>query len=262
MNMDRSSAHNFQRVRPALGTFVSLEINANEDQMAREGMEQAFEIFGRVAELMHPTAAGSDLARIAAAARDQDVAVDRWTYEVLTLAGELSVLTDGLFDPCLAQRPGRMRDLDLSTPNRVRCRAPVAIDLGGIAKGFAVDLAVNALRAGGCEAGLVNAGGDLRVFGAAARSVHVRLPRNAVAQVELANVALAVSSPKSETSPAEHRGFYRGTDGEFVEGRVVAVVAAKAAVADALTKCVMLCSAQQIEPVLRRYEARVLSLGI
>ena len=225
-------------------------------------MHEAFEIFGRVGALMHPARAGSDLERIAAAGHDDDVAVDRWTYEVLSLANALSVLTNGLFDPCLAHRPGRMADLDLSTPDRVRCHAPVAIDLGGIAKGFAVDLAVDALRAGGCEAGLVNAGGDLRVFGAAARSVHVRLPRNAVAQVELANVALAVSSPKSETSPVEHRGFYRGTDGEFIEGRVVAVVAAKAAVADALTKCVMLCSAQQIEPVLRRYEARVLSLGI
>jgi thiamine biosynthesis lipoprotein len=41
----------------------------------------------------------------------------------------------------------------------------VAIDLGGIAKGYAVDRAVEVLKQGGLSAGLVNAGGDIRGFG-------------------------------------------------------------------------------------------------
>jgi len=43
--------------------------------------------------------------------------------------------------------------------------APVHIDLGGIAKGYAVDRALMALRTAGCRGALVNAGGDLAVFG-------------------------------------------------------------------------------------------------
>jgi thiamine biosynthesis lipoprotein ApbE len=39
------------------------------------------------------------------------------------------------------------------------------VDLGGIAKGFAVDRAVKALKCAGLASGVVNAGGDLRVFG-------------------------------------------------------------------------------------------------
>ena len=40
------------------------------------------------------------------------------------------------------------------------------IDCGGIAKGYAVDVAIATLVRAGCSAGLVNAGGDLRAFGA------------------------------------------------------------------------------------------------
>jgi FAD:protein FMN transferase len=39
------------------------------------------------------------------------------------------------------------------------------LTLDGIAKGFAVDLAVAALRRHGAKAGWINAGGDLRAFG-------------------------------------------------------------------------------------------------
>ncbi len=49
--------------------------------------------------------------------------------------------------------------------NVVRADAPVWLDLGGIAKGYAVDEAVRLLEESGVQAGIVNAGGDLRVFG-------------------------------------------------------------------------------------------------
>ena len=238
-----------------------VEVEAADEKSAQIGLEAAFAAIARVAALMHPAAPGSDLERIATARLNELVPVDPWTHTVLKLAREISALTNGLFDPCLAHRPGRTRDVDLSTPNHVSCRAQVAIDLGGIAKGFAVDRAVDALQAHGCEAGLVNAGGDLRVFGDTARQVQVRLPHDAVAQVELANTALAVSAPRSDASPSEHRGYYRGTTGQAIEVRTVAVAAADTAVADALTKCVMLCSAVEIESLLRRYGARVLALG-
>ncbi len=53
---------------------------------------------------------------------------------------------------------------------------PLAITLDGIAKGYAVDQAVVALRAAGATEGLVNAGGDLRVFGDELQQIHVRHP--------------------------------------------------------------------------------------
>jgi thiamine biosynthesis lipoprotein len=243
-----------------MATLVGVEIEAAGEKTARIAFEAAFAAVVRVGLLMHPTDPGSDLERIGTAAPNALIPVDPWTYEVLWLSHDLNMLTSGLFDPCLVSRPGRMSDIELGTTNHVACRVPVALDLGGIAKGFAVDRAVEALQAHGCQAGLVNAGGDLRAFGAIARRVEVRLPDGTVAQVELANAALAVSAPRSVASPSGHRGYYRGTTGERMEGRTVAVTAAETAIADALTKCVMLCPTAASDPMLRRYGARVLAL--
>jgi thiamine biosynthesis lipoprotein len=43
--------------------------------------------------------------------------------------------------------------------------SPVWLDLGAVAKGYAVDEAVRSLRENGVSGGIVNAGGDLRTFG-------------------------------------------------------------------------------------------------
>jgi thiamine biosynthesis lipoprotein len=209
---------------------------------------------------MHPTAAQSDLGRVVAAAPGAFTAIDAWTYAVLTLAQELHAITGGIFDPCTPDQPGRLRDLDLSVPGHVARHAPVAIDLGGIAKGFAVDQAVEVLKAHGCTAGIVNAGGDLRVFGAKSRPLVIRLPSGTALQIDIANAALAVSSPKSVASPAEHRGYYLGSTGESVPGSVVAITAPEAMVADALSKCAMLCSDGTTMLALRRYGARLVDI--
>jgi hypothetical protein len=60
---------------------------------------------------------------------------------------------------------GGIEHLQFLEPTLVRSATPLCLDLGGIAKGFAVDLAVNVLQSAAVPAGLVNAGGDLRVFG-------------------------------------------------------------------------------------------------
>ena len=249
-----------QRVRPALGTLVAVEAAAHNEELTVSAVHSAFQAIERVASLMHPTTGGSDVAKVCAAPLGTSVAIDEWTYAVLALAQALHGSTDGVFDPCTPERLGRMSDLDLSMCNAVTCRANVAIDLGGIAKGFAVDRAIDALHAHGCTAGLVNAGGDVRVFGKTPSIITVRSADDAVVDLELTNAALAVSGPRTAASPSEHRGFYlRSTadsTGASIDGHLVAVTAAEAFIADALTKCVMLCSREIGDEVLARYGAR------
>jgi len=84
----------------------------------------------------------------------------------------------------------------------------VALDFGGFAKGYAVDCAIEALMSHGCAAGLVNAGGDLRVFGTRAEPIILRGPAGELTRIELANAALAVSDADSQRRPAEHQGYY------------------------------------------------------
>ena len=81
---------------------------------------------------------------------------------MLDAAAELCEASAGLFDISL----GTGRD-GWSCDGFVlrKLRAGVRLDLGGIAKGHAVDVAIVALQRAGVDAGWVNAGGDLRVFG-------------------------------------------------------------------------------------------------
>src|SRR4051812_12539134 len=226
------------RLRPLLGTFVAIEV-PSESPDAVATIEAAFMAISRVEELMHPSRPGSDLVRIAAAAAGAETLVDPWTFEVLQLAQQLNLQSGGAFDPCLPLAPGRMRDLELRTLKVTRHQR-VALDLGGIAKGFAVDRAVDVLQQRGAASGLVNAGGDLRVFGSTTRTIHARAADTALA-IPIQEGALAVSGPLSDTSPAGHRGYYHRGNGAPTEGMTAVVLAPTAALADALCKCAILC---------------------
>ncbi len=91
--------------------------------------------------------------------------IGRGTREVQRFAQQLHARSAGVFDPCLPQRPGRIADLEITAFAAI-CDAPLELDCGGVAKGFAVDCAVAALQAAGCQAGIVNAGGDPEEFAA------------------------------------------------------------------------------------------------
>ncbi len=244
------------RLRPLLGTFVAIEIPADCPD-AGAVIDAAFSAIGRVEELMHPTRSGSDLARIAMAEPGQEIAVDPWTFDVLELAQRLNGESEGVFDPCLPVAPGRMRDLELRAL-QVTCHQRVALDLGGIAKGFAVDRAVDVLRQCGAASGLVNAGGDLRVFGPAMRRIHARDTDGAALAIEMQEGALAVSGPPGENSPGGHRGYYHRGRAMPTDGLTAMILAPTAAVADALCKCALLCEPTLLGRLLETYRAQQL----
>jgi thiamine biosynthesis lipoprotein len=231
----------------ALGTFVAIEATASCDEVAVAAIESAWAAIGSVDRLMHPLRAGSDLARINRSRPGERVFVDSSTWRVLRLAQRVHAVSDGVFDPCLPVMPGRLSDLELSGHAGgegcwVLCHRPIAIDLGGIAKGYAIDRAVGTLAAAGCVAGLVNAGGDLRLFGLRSETVFVRLASGGCVSVVVENTALAVSDLEARLRPGEHRGYYRRDGGGAPPRRCAAVLAPEAAAADALTKCLLLGS--------------------
>ena len=78
-------------------------------------------------------------------------------------------------------------------------RSPVRITLDGIAKGYAVDRAIAALKHSKVTAGWVNAGGDMRIFGDIALPVHRReLDGRFTPLGQLRNAALASSRSSNE----------------------------------------------------------------
>jgi thiamine biosynthesis lipoprotein len=178
------------------------------------------------------------------------VAIDPRTMEVLAIAIGIAAKSHGAFDPCIAPllvergllpRPPRAvdlssswRDVELVDERAMRARRALWLDLGGIAKGYAVDRAVDALRVAGVEQGCVNAGGDLRVFGPRAERVDVRVHDGSIVELlELADGALASSG---------------GAD------RTVSIVAPRCVIADALTK-VVLAAPDACAALLRSHDA-------
>ncbi|MGB9331294.1 MAG: FAD:protein FMN transferase [Steroidobacteraceae bacterium] len=246
-----------RRMRVLMGTSVVIEAQGASPGRAQAGIECAFAAVAEVALCLNPQHPGSDLRRINAADLGRAVPIGSGTREVLRFAQALHACSAGIFDPCLPLRPGRLADLEITAVAAI-CHAPLALDCGGIAKGFAVDCAVAALQAAGCLAGLVNAGGDVRVFGAAHETILLRRHNERYQAVELAEAALAVSDRDAPHAPSGHRGYYvRGGAGASTR-RYAAVRARTAMSADALTKCVLLCPSALAQALLAQFDAAAL----
>jgi thiamine biosynthesis lipoprotein len=254
------------RARPLLGTFVEIGVAGAASAAGDAAIAAAFDAVEKVHRLMSFHAPTSDVSRLNRGGAAGAVAVDAWTCDVIAAAVDLHRRSGGIFDVTVApalQRLGLLPDTDAPASTggpargdaiemlpgqRVRFRHPATrIDLGGIAKGFAVDRAVEVLRTHGIAGGHVNAGGDLAAFGPAAEPVHIRDPRNprrVIARIDIANEALASSGGRFD--PLTSDGVAApavidartGTPAGAAAG--VTVRAADCMIADALTKVVMI----------------------
>jgi thiamine biosynthesis lipoprotein len=251
------------RLRIGLGTIIAISAEADAPPSALSGIEAAFHAIAQVESLMHPTRAGSDLLAIRQGALGQPLAVHPWTWEVLTLSRRLNQASTGRFDPCLPSAAGRFADLEFLAPQSVIPHRRLHIDLGGIAKGYAVDRALAALRAAGCHGGLVNAGGDLAVFGNLPHAIVIRDLTEGDRIIELKDAALATSDVCSAAPPAEHRGYYHGATRREIRAGKVSVSASSAAIADALTKCLLASHPGEMNTaLLESFDARLIGCEI
>ena len=268
-----------RRARPLLGTLVEVRATAATVGQAERALRAAFAAIARVQARLSFHEPTSDVSRLNRCAHRRAVRVHASTLTVLRRAQALHLASAGLFDiamapalvrggwlprsgPALRPTGGTAADIALLADRRVRFRRPLLIDLGGIAKGFAVDCAVAALRRHGVTAGAVNAGGDLRAFGPDAELVHVRLPESPgelVPLLQLRDGAVATSA--HYFAQRRIRGIARAPIFHPLrrqlagEARSVTVQAPACWLADALCKIVWL-DAAAAAPLLRRYRAR------
>ena len=283
-----------RRARPLLGTLVEVRAEEDDERRFHAAAEAAFGAIEEVQRLMSFHQAGSDLRRIARARAGERVRVHARTATVLRRALRWSRASGGAFDPACAPRaveagwlPAPADAIAAGTlafedafdlrGSELHLRAPMWLDFGGIAKGYAVDRAVAALRRSGIGAGLVNAGGDLRVFGARDETIFVRSPFETgelwpVAALRDAACATSASGTiarrtEDPAAPAAPRAAAQsaswtapprdaaGPGASAVAPRSVTVFAPTACAADALTKIVWLRGRDALG-LLRRSRAR------
>lgn len=245
-----------RRARPLLGTLVDIACEAADADAAMPALGAAFDAVAAVHQAMSFQEASSEVSAINRARLGDWVAVGEDCWAVLATAQALSAETGGVFDACSAGPQGGWRDLELDAAGRrARRHAPLVLDLSGIAKGHAVDRAVAVLGAQGVRAGVVNAGGDWRVFGDRVQPLWVRDPADlsqARCLGELRECAAATSASYLLDTPVLRHGRSRAT---VTASASWTVVAPTCMAADMLTKLVA-ATGDTTHPVLARHQAR------
>ncbi|HJY20945.1 MAG TPA: FAD:protein FMN transferase, partial [Chthoniobacterales bacterium] len=250
-----------RRCRPLLGTLVEIGALGRNEVQVEGAISAAFASVAKVHRLMGYYDPRSDVSHMNREAFPKSVIVHPWTWRVLDAAQQFARESNGAFSVTIAPtlagwrylpRPryradatATWRDIFLRKNCRVFFRRQLTVDLGGIAKGFAVDRAVEVLKRNRVMAGIVNAGGDLRVFGSVSQVVHVRHPRQpnrAAGAVRLRERAIATSAIYFSRTKKRRRCVSPILDART--GRAacevisVTVGAANCMTADALTKVV------------------------
>ena len=188
----QKTARLVERARLAMGSELRLSAWTADEAGTIAAFEHVFDDFDyldRILSVWHET---SEISRLNAAAGDRPVAIRPEVMEVLQVAQQVSVWTDGKFDVTFGALSGLWKfdhdqDNHVPSPKDVAARLPLVafealeldtvertaflrragmrVHLGGIGKGFAVDRAAAMLRSHGIDDFLIQAGGDLYASG-------------------------------------------------------------------------------------------------
>ena len=219
-----------------MGTRASVELASASHQLALDLERRVEAEMRRIETLMSPYIGTSALAAINRLAAGETQVVDAELFKVIDTAQWAATISRGAFDITFASAGflydyrNNIQPADASLESvlpRVNYRDVVLdhnasslsfrtrgmqIDLGGIAKGYAVDRSIDILRRAGIESALVVAGGDSRVLGSRA------VERSATGEHTDIPWVVAIQHPRDETSEVLRlplRGEAISTSGDY-----------------------------------------------
>ncbi len=228
--------HTFNSV--AMTTPISLVFWVEDEQKAQRISTEVFAEFDRIEQQMSRYIERSELSFINRHAYEKPVEVSNSLYKVLKAAMNISYLSEGAFDITFAsvgfmydfreRRQPLKADLESNLPlfhfQNVRLddekqtinfkKKGTLIDLGGIAKGYAVDQGVAILKRQGVEYAHLSAGGDMRLLGDKKGSpwiIGIRNPRDESKQ----SIVLPLTNTAISTS-GDYERFFMNEKGERI----------------------------------------------
>lgn len=223
-----------------MGTEVSLTFWHQDKDLAARALADSMAEMRRIDRQLSPYKEDSELSKINRLAAQQP---QRLSKELLFLVDKslyFSRLSDGAFDitfaslgwyydyrgkkqPSEGQRASllpavnyQLLKLDKSSQSLFYQHEDVRIDLGGIAKGYAVDRVVNLLASLGVKEATVSAGGDSRVLGDKFGKQWLIGIKNPRGPQEQAAIVLPLSNTAVSTSGDYERYFIDEESGERV----------------------------------------------
>lgn len=262
----------------AMGTMFGFAVHHASPSDARHAIAAARAEIVRLDDVLSHYKATSELSRLHSEGGRGYVVVDPSLFEVVEQSIEFSRLSDGRFDITVgplvrawraAHDAGRSPSEDelarlrpcvgyeriaLERPDRIRLDAPcMALDLGGIGKGYAVDRALAVLRRHGIAHAVVNAGGST-IAGMGASPGSAGWPVQIGTRASARQVVLRDAAVSTSEQVMLFHGRAPGVFGEIIDPRraapaetrtTVSVVTPSATSADALSTTLLLSSVAQ-----------------
>ncbi len=254
------------RAELVMGTLVEIKAFGADEKQLDDAISKAFAEMNRLDALLSSHKPDSEISRLSQAAGDFVVSPE--TVALIQLGNQIAMESGGAFDMTLgavkklwaieSEQPRVPTQQQLNAAlqgigpdalalhdNRVSKRLPtLRVDLGGIAKGYAVDRALAILRSAGITSASVNAGGDIALLGdrqGRPWRIGIQHPRRAdelLTTLELSDRAVVTSGDYERFFEREgiryHHIFDPCTGQPAQRCQSVTVVAADAANADAL----------------------------
>ncbi|MFQ5794068.1 MAG: FAD:protein FMN transferase [Candidatus Bipolaricaulia bacterium] len=187
-------AETVSRSQILLGTFVEIKVSGHDRAALNHAIDQAFAEISRIDREMG-VRGGGELERVNQSVVGDPILISEELFTILSEAERFHRLTDGKFDVSVGRLVETWRfgydgeeteEVEGYIPSEDELRRLIAeddsilldrvrrtvtltsetarIDLGGIAKGYAADRAMEVLKGAGVEAALIDAGGDIRVY--------------------------------------------------------------------------------------------------
>jgi FAD:protein FMN transferase len=172
-----------------MGTRITVELWSEDQDKAESAIDAVLDEMRHIDESMSTYKPTSEVSQVNDHAAEGPMHISKELFDLLVTANQYSELTEGAFDITYASvgymydfrkhvRPSEAQ-IDKALPavnyrhvlldpknQTVRfTQKGVRIDLGGIAKGYSVDCAIDVLKARGFTRAYVSAGGDSRIIG-------------------------------------------------------------------------------------------------
>lgn len=261
------------RCKPLLGTFVEIKID-DKNSSAFCAADEAFAEIQEIHNLMSFFDEKSEVSHLNSEAHLRPIKVSPKVFEVLNFAKKLSEASAGIFDITLHRSVKDQQisfaDIELLQNSSIHFKKKLQIDLGGIAKGFAVDKASQILEAHGIMNYIINAGGDLRV-GKKMQKISIRNPKNPmmmICEAEVCEGSLATSSGYFSYQRIDCGGEEKKIYPIFTPNRQalefkdesVSVFAKSCMIADSLTKVALILKEKSAK-ILSQFDASAMMIS-
>ena len=268
----------YSRVLKLMGNRFEISVISSDESVANAHIDAAVKEISRIEQLLTTYHPSSETSLINQNAGEKPVKVNREVFDLISRSKKISVITQGAFDitygsvdkrlwnfdkdmksfpdPVTAAKMVRLINHEHVILNEKKCTVflkekGMRIGFGGIGKGYAAEMAKRVLRQRGVESGVVNAAGDLTVWGRQANgkpwTIGIADPnaaRQPFSALDITDMAVATSGNYEKFVVIDGKKYSHTIDpktGLPVQGiKSVTIISPNAEIADAMATPVMI----------------------